>query len=85
MIKLYSRNNCGLVPDETVGACCFGCLSGPQGFTCLTSFAHVLVLFTVESLSLLYLLVVPLCAAVYVCLLVTCRERADLVALVCGV
>ena len=27
----------------------------------------------------------PLCASVYVCLVVTCLERADLLALVCGV
>ena len=27
----------------------------------------------------------PLCASVYMCLVVTCWERADLVALVCGV
>ena len=37
-------------------AWCFGCLSGPPGFTCWISFAPVL--FTVESLSLLYLLVI---------------------------
>ena len=35
--------------DEMVGAWCFGCLSGPTGFTCWLSFAPV----TVESLSLL--------------------------------
>ena len=29
--------------------------------------------------------VMPLCASVYVCLVVTCWERADLLALVCGV
>ena len=27
----------------------------------------------------------PLCTSVYVCLVVTCWERADLLALVCGV
>ena len=27
----------------------------------------------------------PLCASVYMCLVVTCWERADLLALVCGV
>ena len=27
--------------DEMVGACCFGCLSGPPGFTCWISFAPV--------------------------------------------
>ena len=27
----------------------------------------------------------PLCASVYLCLVVTCWERADLLALVCGV
>ena len=27
----------------------------------------------------------PLCASVYVCLVATCWERADLLALVCGV
>ena len=30
-------------------------------------------------------LAVPLCVSVYVCLVVTCWERADLLALVCGV
>ena len=29
--------------------------------------------------------VMPLCTSVYLCLVVTCRERADLLALVCGV
>ena len=29
--------------------------------------------------------VMPLCASVYLCLVVTCLERADLLALVCGV
>ena len=33
-------------------------LSGPPGFTCWISFAPVFSLFTVESLSLLYLLVI---------------------------
>ena len=28
---------------------------------------------------------VPLCASVYMCLVVTCWERADLLAIVCGV
>ena len=28
---------------------------------------------------------VPLSASVYMCLVVSCRERADLLALVCGV
>ena len=28
---------------------------------------------------------VPLCMSVYMCLVVTCWERADLLALVCGV
>ena len=27
--------------DEMVGARCFGCFSGPPGFTCLISFARV--------------------------------------------
>ena len=27
----------------------------------------------------------PLCASVYMCLVVTCLERADVLALVCGV
>ena len=31
------------------------------------------------------LFVMPLCASVYLCLVVTCWERADLLALVCGV
>ena len=44
--------------DEMVGAWCFGCLSGPPGFTCWISFAPVFSFFTVESLSLLYLLVI---------------------------
>ena len=29
--------------------------------------------------------VMPLCTSVYLCLVVTCWERADLLALVCGV
>ena len=29
--------------------------------------------------------VVPLCASVYLCFVATCWERADLLALVCGV
>ena len=29
--------------------------------------------------------VMPLCASAYLCLLVTCREKADLLAFVCGV
>ena len=29
--------------------------------------------------------VMPLCASVYMCFVVTCWERADLLALVCGV
>ena len=144
--------------DEMVGAWCFGCLWVhrvlPVGFLLL----WYSVLFTVESLSLLYLLFIswficsrrwcinklgvfhanqismyldphlnwgwgrryetglspppckifywpflggtsfvdhlcffclvfamPLCASVYLCLVVTCWERADLLALVCGV
>ena len=35
-----------------VGAWCFGCLSGPLGFTCWIFFLWNSVLFTVESLSL---------------------------------
>ena len=31
------------------------------------------------------LFAIPLCASVYMCLVVTCWERADLLALVCGV
>ena len=44
--------------DEMVGAWCFDCLSGPPGFTCLISFAPVFSFITVESLSLLYVLVI---------------------------
>ena len=29
--------------------------------------------------------VMPLCASVYLCLVVTCWDRADLLALICGV
>ena len=29
--------------------------------------------------------VMPLCASVYLCLVITCWERADILALVCGV
>ena len=29
-------------------------------------------------------IVMPLCAYVYLCLVITCWERADLLALVCG-
>ena len=32
-----------------------------------------------------YVFAMPLCASVYMCLVVTCWERADLLALVCGV
>ena len=38
---------------EMVGAWCFGCLSGPPGFTCWISFAPI---FSFIYLSLLYLL-----------------------------
>ena len=31
------------------------------------------------------MLALPLCASVYMCLVVTCWERADLLAIVCGV
>ena len=41
---------------------------------------------TVDLLCLFCLVfVMPLCASVYMCLVVTCWERADLLALVCGV
>ena len=43
--------------NEMVGAWCFGCLSGPSGFYVLWFLLlRYSVLFTVESLSLLYLL-----------------------------
>ena len=32
-----------------------------------------------------FVFVMPLCASVYVCLMVTCWERADLLALICSV
>ena len=32
-----------------------------------------------------HVFVMPLCASVYLCFVVTCWERADLLALVCGV
>ena len=32
-----------------------------------------------------YVFSVPLCASFYICLVVTCWERADLLAIVCGV
>ena len=35
--------------DEMVGAWCFGCLSGPQGFTCWISFALVFSFFLLLS------------------------------------
>ena len=39
-----------------------------------------------ELLYFLYLVfAMPLCASVYMCLMVTCLERADLLALVFGV
>ena len=40
-----------------------------------------------SNLSCFFCLVfaMPLCAFVYMCLVVTCSERADLLALVCGV
>ena len=33
----------------------------------------------------LFVFAMPLCASVYMCTVVTCWERADLLALVCGV
>ena len=36
-------------------------------------------------LSFCLVFVMPLCLSVYLCLVVTCWERADLLALVCGV
>ena len=42
--------------DEMVGVWCFDCLSGLLGFTCWIFLLWYSVLFTVESLSLLYLL-----------------------------
>ena len=42
--------------------------------------------FFLDLLCFFYLeFVMPLCASVYICLVVTCCERADLLALVCGV
>ena len=32
-----------------------------------------------------FVFAMPLCTSVYMCLVVTCWERADLLALVCGV
>ena len=48
----------GLSFDGMVGAWCFSCLSGPPGFTCWISFAPVFSFITVESVSLLYLIVI---------------------------
>ena len=45
-----------LSSDEMVGAWCFGCLSGPLGLPIGFLLRWYSVLFTVESLSLLYLL-----------------------------
>ena len=40
----------------------------------------------VDLLCFFYLVfVMPMCASIYACLVVTCWERADLLALVCGV
>ena len=44
--------------DEIVGAWCFGCLSGPPGFPVWFLLLWYSVVFTAESLSLLYLLVI---------------------------
>ena len=43
--------------------------------------------FFVDLLCFFFCLVfaMPLCASVYMCLVVTCWEKADLLALVCGV
>ena len=38
-----------------------------------------------QVLNLGFLYFMPLCASVYLCLVVTCWERADLLVLVCGV
>ena len=39
-----------------------------------------------DLLCFFYLVIaMPLCAFVYICFVVTCWERADLLALVCGV
>ena len=48
------------IEDEIVVAWCFSCLSGPSGFTCWIFFTLVFSLFTVKSLSLLYLLFIDL-------------------------
>ena len=37
--RLYDGSDLSI--DEMVGAWCFGCLSGPPGFTCWISFAQV--------------------------------------------
>ena len=45
-----------------------------------------LIVFILDFCPLSYFVfVIPLCASVYLCLVVTCWERADLLALVCGV
>ena len=44
-----------------------------------TSFVDLLCVFLCLAFAM------PLCASVYICLVVTCWERADLLALVCGV
>ena len=57
--------------DEIVGAWCFGCLSGPPGFTFWIFLLRYSVLFTVESLSLLYLLVI----SCFICFRRWCIDR----------
>ena len=59
------------------------------------NFALIFILFSDSSKAVLLLRIfyvffclafaMPLCASVYMCLVVTCWERADLLALVCGV
>ena len=56
-----------------------------HSFWCKISFAclYVNMQHTFQTLSLVFAM--PLCASVYMCFVVTCWERADLLALVCGV
>ena len=54
--RLYDGSNLSI--DEMVGAWCFGCLSAQRGLPVGFLLLRYSVLFTVESLSLLYFLVI---------------------------
>ena len=59
---------------------CWAIIGPPTPFRGGTSFEDILCFF-----CLVFATCMPLCASVYMCLVVTCWERAGLLALVCGV